>query len=460
MLGWVCWTIPDSAMGAAAAADVPWQWAGVARREITPTEPIRLTGYASRKTPSVGIEQKLWTKALALGRDADGPALLITLDLCGIAESTYQEAVRRVTRNARVRRERVALACTHTHSGPCTTGWAPNIFVQDLIPDEQATIDRYTGLLLDQIEQVAADALRDRRPGRLAWAQGTVGFARNRRQLQPSGYRIGDNPVGPVDHALPVLRFTDAEGHVRAVVANYACHSTTIGGDLNRVCGDWPGFAQEALERDHPGALALVTLGCGADANPSPRGGADFGLALARQHGESLAAEVRRLSPGEFAPLNGRFTARLRRVAVPFAPPITRAQWEERATKPGIVGYHARKNLARLDRGEKLPKELNCYVQTWTFGNDLALVFLPGEVVVDYSLRLKKEFDSRRLWISGYANSVPCYIPSARILNEGGYEAEDSLWYYDRPARLAPDTEDRLVNAVHALMPRTFLAPR
>jgi hypothetical protein len=123
------------------------------------------------------------------------------------------------------------------------------------------------------------------------------------------------------------------------------------------------------------------------------------------------------------------------------------------------VGYHAKKNLARLARGETLPTKLPYSVQTWVFGTDLAMVFLPGEVVIDYQLRLKREFDASRLWVNAYANDAPCYIPSRRILAEGGYEAEDSLWYYDQPARLAMSSEDRIVQAVHELLPKQFLAP-
>ena len=132
-------------------------------------------------------------------------------------------------------------------------------------------------------------------------------------------------------------------------------------------------------------------------------------------------------------------------------------QWEERAQKPGIVGYHAKKYLARLDRGEKLPEELPYYAQTWHFGDDFAMVFLSGEVVVDYALRLKQDFDPARLWITAYANYVPCYIPSRRILQEGGYEAEDSLWYYDRPARISTNAEDLIIKTVHELLPKSYL---
>ena len=106
--------------------------------------------------------------------------------------------------------------------------------------------------------------------------------------------------------------------------------------------------------------------------------------------------------------------------------------------------------------GESLMTRLPYLVQAWSFGDDLAMIFLPGEVVVDYSLRLKKEFDGARLWVNAYANDVPCYIPSERILKEGGYEGGGAMVYYDKPAPLAPGVEKLIVDAVHQVVPKGF----
>ena len=402
---------------------------GVARIDISPQTPIRLSGFGGRRTESEGIAQRLWAKAVALGNNAEGPALLMTVDNCGISGAIADEVAERLQRAVGIPRERVVICSTHTHSGPCLTGVLPNLFSRDIVPEQQATIDRYTRDLIDRLEQVARAALADRRPGKLEWSQGSVDFARNRR-----------TPGGPVDHALPVLKISAPDGALRGLVANYACHCTTLGGDFNQAHGDWAGCAQEYLERDHPGAVALITIGCGGDSNPQPRNT----MALARQHGEEVATEVKRLLGLTFVPLESKLVCATKRIELPFQTHFTRAEWEQRATRDGIVGYHAKKNLARLDRGEQLPTHLPYFVQSWNFGRDLAMVFLAGEVVIDYTLRLKTTFDPARLWVSGYANGVPCYIPSQRVLREGGYEAEDSLWYYDRPARLAPESEDRI----------------
>src|SRR5207247_9343982 len=114
-------------------------------------------------------------------------------------------------------------------------------------------IDRYAQALTDKLQQVVLEALADRKPARLGWNEGKVGFARNRR-----------TPGGPVDQALPILCVTSLDGNVRAVVANYACHCTTLGGDFNRFCGDWAGFVQEAVHYGYPDAIDLNTSIIGA----------------------------------------------------------------------------------------------------------------------------------------------------------------------------------------------------
>lgn len=418
---------------------------GLARKDVSPSYPVRLTGYAARANFSQGTMQPLWAKALALGADKELPRVLVTVDNCGVSSRVIEEVARRLADKASLPRENLVVASSHTHSGPMVRGFAENIFVRDLTPEENAATDRYTAELTDSLEQVALRAISDLRPGQLFRASGKVGFAANRRTAG-----------APVAHALPILVMRDAAGKIRGVVANYACHCTTLGSEVNQCHGDWAGYAQASIENNHPGAVALITIGCGADANPSPRGGQDHGITHARNHGEALAAEVKRLIEGDLIPLRQLPTGSVRQFSLPFQTLPDRDQWEQRAKEGGIVGYHARKNLARLDRGESLPTELPYFTQAWVFPNEYAMVFLAGEVVVDYDLRLKSLFDPSKLWVTAYANDVPCYIPSRRILNEGGYEAETSLWYYDRPARLAPECEDRIIGAVTNLLPGNF----
>jgi hypothetical protein len=433
---------------------------GVAVVDVTPEYPIRLMGYGSRKTESSGVASRLKARALAIGADeaADGgPTLLVAVDNCAVGANVTEEVATRLKNKVGLKRERFAVCSTHTHCGPALNSELDFIFGTPIPDDQKTRIARYTRELTDSIEKVALAALAARSPASLSWGQGQVTFAANRRVLKDGRWiNFGVNPNGPVDHSLPVLRATDASGKVRAVLFGYACHCTTLGGEFNQICAEWTGYACDEVERQFPGSTALAIIGCGADANPEPRRNLDD----AKQHGLSAAHEVERLVKSALTPLPAKIDARLQKLELPLEPPPDRAALERRAKLPGSEGFLAKSLIARLDRGESLETHVPYSVETWCFGDDLAMVFLPGEVVVDYALRLKWEIDQHRLWVVAYTNDVPCYIPSRRVLSEGGYEADLSMVFYGHPTRFAPATEDLIIHAVHALLPAPFDSPR
>jgi putative membrane-bound dehydrogenase-like protein len=327
------------------------------------------------------------------------------------------------------------------------------MFAEEPTPEQQEHIEQYTRKLTDSLVEVALEAIRGRRPGRLYWVQGKLGFAVNRRVIRDSKYvGFGEQADGPVDHSLPVLVAKSENGRTIALLANYACHCTTLGGDFNQICGDWAGYAQDYLEQDHPGAVAMISIGCGADANPTPRGKLD----MCKQQGRALADEVKRLLNEELIPVPSRIICKFDEIELPLGEIPTRDQWQSMALQKDAAGRRARHFLEMLDQGQSIPKSVTYPIAAWTFGDDLAMVFLGGEVVVDYAIRMKDEFDAKRLWITAYANDTPCYIASKRILREGGYEADSSMVYYGLPTRLAPDTEDLIIDTVQRLLPPQF----
>ena len=427
---------------------------GGAKVDITPELPIRLAGYQSRLAEATRVEASLSARALAIGSDADGPVVIVTADVIAVSE-TMSDAVAAAVRakHPGLTRERIAVCATHQHTGPAIAGTIPFMFSRDLPAEENARIERYAARLQEKLIEVALAALADRRPARLAWAQGTAEFAVNRRLIvdgKHTGYKA--TPGGPVDHALPVLRAVDAQGAVRAVLVNYACHCTTLKGGDNYVHPDWAGEAAKRIEGRHAGAVALVAIGCGADADPQPRG-----LPAVATNGGAVADEVARVMAGEMRAL-GRVThAAFRRIELPLGRVVPRAELEARLTGKANVAYAAAQFLKQLDAGKPLPSIVPYPVQAWAFDGDFAMVFLGGEVVAEYALRLKRELGVSRLWVNAYANHVPCYIPSRQVLKEGGYEAEAAMDYYGWPTRLAEDTEDRIVRTVHDLLPATFM---
>lgn len=429
---------------------------GSAKVDITPELPIRLSGYGSRTTETDRIETRLHARALAIGSDAQQPAVLITVELIGIGEDTSEAVAAYLQAQHGVERARVALCATHVHSGPAVSDVLPYMFSQDLPADQVARIARYTTWLRTKLVEVAGQALANRKPARLAWSEGRTDFAAQRRVIVDGKWKnFGVTPGGSVDHALPVLRATDERGTVKAVFTSYACHCTTVDGRDNIVHHDWAGDAARRVEEANAGAVALVAIGCGADANPNPRG-----LPAVSGHGEKVANEVARLLAGPMRPLGPVTTANFRRIDLDLDHAVTRDELLARLA-PGSraqASYPAKKFLEQLEAGRPLPRAVPYPVSTWMFGDDLAMVFLAGEVVSEYSLRLRRELDGRRLWVNAYANSVPCYVPSRAMFAEGGYEVDGSMDYYGWPTRLAIGTEDRVIGVVRELVPAGFRA--
>lgn len=432
---------------------------GVARIDITPDYPIRLSGYGFRRTENEGVLQKIWAKALVIGDHE--PVLLIAVDVCGLSHDFVEKLAQTLEKQLGIKRDRLAVTVTHTHTAPMVSGYLTTLFGV-AVPEAQAkTIDRYTQELQQKLVTVAQEAWKNRQPGRLSWGMGSVGFARNRRPaslLTPSQW--GSNPArslndtkanaAPVDHDMPLLAVHDEKGKLRAVWVNYACHCTTLA--LNKISGDWAGYAASLIEADHPGCTALISIGCGADSNPE-RADRQDNIEFAEKQGGMIASEARRLLSNFLAPLSGTITARYTAFTLPLSNLPDDKQLRERAARNDAIGYQARLSIERLTRGDKLEKEIPYSVQTWSFGNEMAMVFLPGEVVVDYALRLKTELHAQRLWVNAYANHVPCYIPSERILKEGGYEGGGAMTYYNLSAPLASGLEEKIISRVKEQLP-------
>ena len=416
--------------------------AGVARLRITPPQPFWMSGYAARTRPSEGVYQELWAKALAL-RDGEGhQAVVVTTDLIGLSRAISDEVAARVEACFGVERRGLVLNGSHTHCGPVVR---QNLVVlYDLDASERLRVDAYGAELVERLVEVVGRALADLAPARLTVGHGAASFAVNRRELTPEGVKGGVNPAGPVDHDVPVLKVARRDGSLEAVLFGYACHNTTLGGDFYQIGGDYAGFAQAALERAHPGATALFLMLCGGDQNPHPRGALDH----ARRYGEALAAEVGRVLGSTLQPVRPPIRAAVETVPLDFAP-HTRAAFErERASPDRFRSRRARLMLAAYDEGRPL-LQAPYPVQAVRLGADLTLVALGGEVVVDYVLRARRELAGENLIVAGYCHDVMGYIPSRRVLREGGYEADGSMIYYGQPGPWADTVEETVFAAIH-----------
>jgi neutral ceramidase len=418
--------------------------AGTARVAVTPRGPIRMAGYGARTKPSDGVASELYAGALALEDESGKLAVIVTADTLGFTRPMADEIARRCRVRYGIERDRVLLNASHTHSGPLTGQLGrPNYMLAEA---EAAVVRRYTAKFLDQVIEVVGVAIGNLAPARLSFGQGLAGFAVNRRRAQ-----LSRSVPGPVDHDVPVLAVRGEDGALRAVVAGYACHAAVLGGQ--RISADWPGAFREATEKVHAGASAFFLNGCGADANPMPR----RDEALAATYGEILSSAVQQVLAGRMQPVGGVLRAALDFADVRYQTPPTREQLRvELEDASEVRRNHARMLLSLLDSAGKLPESYPHAVQVWQFGRDLKLIAFGSEVVVDYALRLKREYGWDKTWVASYSNDFAGYIPSARVVREGGYEGGGAMRGQDHPGPYTEAVEETLIGKVRELVRRTM----
>jgi len=443
---WLSLTLFVSVVNAAPAQqplEGGWK-ASAAAVVITPAKPVWMAGYASRDKPAEGKAQDLYAKALAL-EDASGARLVIvTLDLIGVPRALREHVVRRAQEKYRLPPPALLLNASHTHCGPVLRV-GPSV-TYDLTDEQAKELDTYFTGLKEKLVVLVGKALDRLSPARLSYSHARAGFAMNRRLPTEKGYQNSPYPDGPVDHDVPVLRVEGTDGKLWAVLFGYACHNTTL--SFNRFCGDYAGFAQQYLEEAHPGMTALFLAGCGGDQNPYPRGK----LEQARQHGQTLANAVEAALLPKPQPIRGSLRTALTEVTLDFVPPATRNQLLElRESRDRYAKRKATLLLEELEKNGRIRSTYSYPVQVVRFGDDLTLVALAGETVVDYSLRLKRELTGTPLWVTGYSNDVFGYVPSLRVLKEGGYEAGDAFRYSSLAGPFTPTVEERIIDTVHKL---------
>ncbi len=432
------------------AAEPSSGWkAGAARIDTTPAKPVRMAGYASRTSPSQGVSHPLAAKALALSDATGNRVVFVTCDIIAFRRAFTDRVTDRVKAKHGLPRENVVLLASHVHSGPSlaeASGPGGAIVSEDLRNNVE-----YTRELEDKIVEVIGSALARMGPANLTYGVGRAHFALNRREPTPRGIRLGKYPAGPTDESVPILCVRGASGKPLAILFGYACHNTTLRPDMMKIDADYAGYAQDRIEADNPGAVAMFVTGCAGDADPHPFGT----VAMAKDHGEELGAAVKFVvdHPNWWTPVAGELKAAFVETTIRFGGPTDRAAYEKLRNDPNSGRRrHAERMIEAFEKDRPIRSEYPHYsVHAFALGDRLTFVALSGEVVVDYAIRLKREIggEGRDLWVAAYADDVIGYIPSVRVLKEGGYEAGEAFYGSTWPAPLAEDIESVVVKAAH-----------
>lgn len=411
-----------------------------------------MTGYAVRDHPAEGTAQELWVKALAVQDPAGQGGVLLTLDMCDVTRAISENVASALMKKFRLPRSAIMTNVSHTHCAPWVEGGIAGLRI--FPPEGIVKAAQFRKDLESKMIRAATTAFESLAPATISWSEDSAAFGYNRREnvdIKVPELRAAGTLKGPFDPRVPVLAIHGTDGKLRGLLVSYACHNTTLG--IYQWHGDYAGCAQVELERRHPGATVLFAIGCGADANPHPR----RELAHAEQHGRDLADAADRALAKSPKRIEGKFSSALEDITltfarIPTAEELRIAREKDQPNKEMHQAWSATITEQLRTKGDKI-LEYSYPIQAWRIGS-LSWAALAGEVVIDYSNRLRRETDSD-LWVLGYCTDVMAYIPSERVLKEGRYEGETSMIPHGRPSKWNPGLEDRIIAKTRELIDRT-----
>lgn len=427
-------------------AEAEWR-VGTATETITPAESMRMAGYGAREEPSEGTLQDLHAKAVAFEDERGTRFVAVGAEVIAISRPLHASVTDAVERRYDLPAANLLLNASHTHCGPVYRDRKTEVFSLD--EGERAQADEYRSFLEETLVDVVGEALADLSPARVTYSHAKCGMAMNRRLPLEVGIGFQPYPDGPVDHDVPVLAVESPDGEtLRAVLFGYACHPTSL--FINEWSGDWAGYAMEYLEEEFPEATALFVQGCGGDQKAYPQ----RELELTKHYGESLATAVRGALVAKRREVNGPLRCVKDEVDLTFEEPPSRAELESRLDDDDrYVRRHAEHLLGELDEHGELPGRHPYPIQAVGFGGDLTMVALTGEVLVEYSLKLKERLPGP-LWVAGYSNNYFMYVPTVDDLYAGGYEGRDFVHLTEFPAPFDDSVEDRVLSTATSLARR------
>lgn len=433
-------------VGSAHAAEA-WK-VGVAKAVITPETPVWLAGYGSKRVPD-GKLHELWAKALAFEAADGSRAVLITSDFQGVPKSMSDPVFAAVAAKYGLDRSRIMFTFSHNHCGPRLGDDLVDYYPVEA--EQVRLVEAYTAKMVELCVKLVGDALADLAPASIETSEGRCTFAVNRRENPepkvPEMLAKGERLKGPVDHTVPVMRVLRSDGTTKAVLFGYACHPTTL--SFMTWCGDYPGFAQIEIEKNHPGAMALFVNTCGGDQNPLPRRQVE----LCEKYGKMLAEGVEQALAKPGKPLQPKLAVAFEMIELPYLETVTDDALEKTLTDTNAVKARwAKRLLAKRKAGAKFESAYPYPLHAWLLGGDTLMIGMGAETVVDYALRFKRQYGPGT-WVLGYADDMISYIPSRRVWEEGGYEGGTFLFEYGRPAfRWAGDIEDRIASGIDRLV--------
>lgn len=417
-------------------------YVGVARSDITPIQwdtaaLMWLGGFGHRQNHLAwGMDpgNELFVNVLWI-QDQQGPKLLITADLLGFPRELTSEIRKGLSEEFGLNDDQIMLNASHTHSGPALPQQLHPYITYGLSAAEEVWLYKYGQWLRGVIRETARRSLDNLEPVEISFAQQPINYSYNRYGRFKRG----------VFSDLSVLVFHQVGTRKPKVIAvSYAAHPIMMGyhdqtgrDPYMKYHPDYPGVIVRQLEARYPGSIVVFVSGAAGDVDPAwpsdNRFGpfAGFGVGPCGAYGVALSFEAARLIETALVPVQGPITTHYSEVLLPLDLPDLgqlRLDYEcvLRNTHPLTFRYrHAQVMIAKTDAGQ-LPTTIPYPIAVWSFSgqNPLVLIGLAGEPVQGYAGLFKQTLGiGRRIWVAGYTNELPGYLPSQEMLLEPSYEA-------------------------------------
>jgi len=423
---------------------------GTDKINITPKSPLWMAGYGHRDHTSEGKYGELWVKVLAL-EDAKGyQTVIVTSDLLGLPKNLSDGIRNSAIKKFGLQKSQIVLNSSHTHSAPVLGKSLFDIYPMN--PQQRNEVEEYTDNLQEEIVKSIGKALSKMKPSKIYSNNGTARFQVNRRNNKESEVHLSTDLNGPMDHAVPVIKVIDENDQITTVLFGYACHPTVLSG--YQWSGDYPGYAQEVVEKNYPGVMAMFFQGAGGDQNPLPR----RTLPLAKQYGTVLAATVERVLSEDMKPLDAKLGTAYTEIDLGLEAAPSKTELNKIINEQsGYMKRWAERMLEEIEAGNPLPSSYPFPLQIIKIG-DQPIFTMGGEVTVGYANRLKEKYGPD-IFVMTYTNDVMSYIPTEVILKEGGYEGHTAQMVYGLPSKWKSGLEDQILSAFDELAAKLAIQP-
>ncbi len=439
----------------------------IQKEKITPHIPVFQGGFGARMHKSEGIHSDPYASVVVI--QANKTVVIIALDLLGGDRSFANGIKKAINEKYGLEEDEIIINYSHTHSVVGVTGEdeetrshrslsiTQDRYIWDLDKeDKDYTEDiKYFNTIKTKILYMLNKGFQNLIEGDMYICKGKSKFGVSRRF--PYEQRVLFKPnfdENVIDMDLFLFKFIDKDNNIHGLIYNYACHATTLGPDNYLISADFPGVVRKYLEEYNPGMIPIFLQGCGADIKPYISADNDQFKSCnydeLEEAGISLAKEIQKLinkpdkKTHELSEKKCEDNIRWRKIDINIR---TRSdevklytevwdiqKWESIINDPEEPHYRkvSVKKILSDTKAGRVKNYLPYYISLLRLDKSTCIIALEREVVSDIGKNIKKIISDEDIIVLGYSNEVFCYIPSRKVLLEGGYESKSFI-----PTRLA-----------------------